>query len=146
MFSSSIAGAYHKEIKRLAVAENTHRSNLDALDQALTERQANKVPKLRKVAMESEGVLQAALQAAWTAHRQYWQHRREQMIPEVEKIASILRCFDLVSKAAGAASIHPARTFLESCPVESVEIITDDGVPTDSPDSAVLEDYLGSWR
>lgn len=146
MFDSNKASAYHKEIKRLAAAESSHRDNLDALDQALTERQANKVPKLRKAAMESEGALQAALQAATIAHRQYWQHRREQMIPELERIAAILRRFDLVSKAAGDASIHPARTVLESCPVAGVEIITDDGVPADSPDSAVLEDYLGSWR
>ncbi len=146
MFDRDKASAYHKEIKRLAAAENVHRSNLDALDQALTERQAGKVPKLRKAAMESEGTLQAALQAAASAHRQYWQHRREQMIPELERVAAILRRFDLIARAAGDASIHPARTVLECCPVANMEIVTDDGVPTDGPDSAVLEDYLGSWR
>lgn len=146
MFDSNKASAYHKEIKRLAAAENIHRGNLDALDKALTERQANQVPKLRKAAMESEGALQAALQAAHSAHRQYWQHRREQMIQELERIAPILRRFDLTSKAAGDASIYPSRTVLESWPLASVEIITDDGVPADSPDSAVLEDYLGYWR
>jgi hypothetical protein len=146
MFDSNKASAYHKKIKLLAGAENAHRSNLDALDKALAERQANQVPRLRKAAMETESALQAILQAASSAHRQYWQHRREQMIQEVEHIASILRRFDLISKAAGDASIHPARTVLESCSVVCAEIINEDGVPTEGPDSAILEDYLGSWK
>lgn len=146
MFDSNIASAYHKEIKRLATAETVHRSNLDALDKALAERQANQVPKLRKAAMGSESALQAVLQAASSAHRQYWQRRREQMIQEIEQTASVLRRFDLISKAAGDASIHPARTVLESCLVVSAEIINEDGVPTEGPDSALLEDYSGSWK
>lgn len=146
MFQKSPADRYHADIERLQKAEKHHREALDALDAALQARQAAQVTPLRLACQKSESALLEALQAATDAHRLYWSVRRLALIPELWATAQLMRKYDAICRAGGDMTAHPARTMIESRETSPEDIVDADGVPTEAPDCALLDDYRGSWR
>ena len=149
-----LAKAYTNACKSLAKAEVLHRENLDRLDAALQAKQAHHVTLLRRDCAKTEGDCIAALDDALNAHRQYWTARRDALKPELDAAALVLAEFDALAKLAGDRSAHPAKAYLEGraiagfsgANVLAQDVLATDGVPTEEPDSALLEDFRGSWR
>lgn len=148
MFEKSLADRYDAAVKRLQKAEVAHRKNLDALDAALQARQAHQVTPLRQSCEKSERELQEALQAAAAAHRAYWTNRRDDLRDELDQAAVVIAEFNALARLAGDMSANPALQRLQAIAIEAppVDVLVDDGVPTEAPDCALLDDYRGSWR
>lgn len=149
MFAKSFADRYHGSIKKLAPAEKKHRAALDALDAALQAHQAAKVPGLRRAAGESEQQLADALEAATLAHRQYWQSRRDALLPEIESFAEVAHRFNRLSVLCGDHSAGPAMIRLQNAMIPGagqIDLETGDGVPAEPPDSELLEDFRCCWK
>lgn len=149
MLAKSDADRYHKGIKKLAPAETKHRAALDALHEALQAHQAAKVPGLRRAAAESERELEEVLEAATLAHRQYWQNRRDALLPEIDNFARLAHQFNFLSVLCGDRSTNPTLLRLQNALIPGageINLETGDGVPSEPPDSELLEDYVGAWK
>lgn len=146
---------YHRAVKRLEAAEREHRANLERLADALERREAGKVPPLRRDCEKTERALIDALQAAHQAHRSYWQARCDALRPELDAAAVLIAEFNACARAAGDLTTNPALSYLQNRAIVGITgenvaaqgVLSDaDGVPTDAPDSALIEDQLGVWR
>ena len=155
MFSrKTTADAYCAAAKALSKAEATHRANLDRLDQALIDREAAKVPALRRDCEKSEVALKDALHEAHQAHRAYWAERRDALRDDLDRAALAIAEFDALALLAGDRAPHPALRYLQNRAVQGhtgqnlldQDVLATDGVPQEAPDSALLEDELGAWR
>lgn len=149
MFAKSFADRYHGSIKKLAPAEKKHRAALDALDAALQAHQAAKVPGLRRAAGESEQQLADTLEAAALAHRQYWQSRRDALLPDIERFARLAHEFNRLAVLCGDRSANPVVQQLQAAMIPGageIDVETGDGVPPEPPDCELLEDYRGAWK
>ena len=149
-FAKSYSGA----VKKLGQAEIWHRENLDRLDAALKDKQARQVTHLRRDCAKSEADLIVALDAANDAHRHYWLARRDALRPQLDAAAVLLAEYSALAKLAGDRSTNPAGVYLQQRAIDGYsaanlltqDVLAIDGVPQEPPDSAVLEDYRGSWR
>lgn len=147
MFEKKPADTYHKAIQRLKKAEDAHRAHLNALEAAHQARNPSVITKARKAAEAGERDLAEALQAAADAHRAYWRERRAALVPELQRMAHVIRRFNRIAVCAGDPSNNPARTLLETVsPILDDDITDDAGVPIEPPDSALLDDERGVWR
>lgn len=148
------AKGYTAAVKSLTKAEVLHRENLDRLDEALKAKQAHQVTHLRRDAAKTEADLVAALDAASDAHREYWTARRDALKPELDSAALVIAEYNALAKLAGDHNAHPAASYLQQKAIDGrsaanlleQDVLATDGVPQEPVDSAVLEDYRGSWR
>lgn len=146
------AERYHAAIKRLSKAEQQHRKNLEALAQAISARASSQTGSLRRECERTESELSDALQAARAAYRCYWIHRRDAMQDELCEAARVIATYNVLARLAGDVSATPALTRLQNLAIyghpgaDVVGLCDADGVPTDAPDSALLEDERGAWR
>ncbi len=147
MTASRTVRAYRKAIEALQAAERTHSQNIDDLDAALTAKNAKGVYRLREIVRKSETALIEALDTACGAHGAYWRERLETLRPVAIKSAVVLRAYDAIARCVGNAQPEPHRVvMLDVALVKPDELINDDAVPTEQPDSAVLDDLIGCWR
>lgn len=148
------AESYCAEVKRLAKAEQAHRKNLEALNQAIVERASSQTGFLRRDCEKTETALAEALTAACLAHRGYWQGRRDALRDELHQASLVIAEYDALSRLAGDASATPALTHLQALAAEGrtaanlidQDVLATDGVPQEAPDCALLEDERGAWR
>lgn len=147
MDSTSYATAYDRAVKRLNKAEATHRQRVGALESALERAEASKVPGLRKDCEKSERELSEALQTAFEAHRAYWVCRRDQLRDEFTDMAVVIAEYNAMARVAGDTSVNPGLQLLQNILIttRSVEPLVED-VPSDPPDSDLLEETRGIWR
>ena len=155
MFEKSPADRYASAAKALTKAEAAHRKNLDLLREAREARQAHQVTPSRRDCEKSEGALKDALQAAGDAHRAYWSQRRDALHDEMKRIAIVLAEYNALARLAGDHAPHPAQRHLQTLEIDGITAANmlaagvlgeDSGIPQESPDSALLEDELGTWR
>ncbi|TVT61097.1 MAG: hypothetical protein FHK80_00805 [Azoarcus sp. PHD] len=147
MTATRTVRAYRKAIEALQAAERTHNRNTDELDAAFTAKDAKSVYSLREVVRKSETALIEALDTACRAHGAYWRERLEIIRPEAIRAAAVLRAYDAIARCTGNTQPEPHRiVMLDVALVKPDALINDDAVPTEQPDSAVLDDLLGCWR
>lgn len=148
MFAKTPTKVYHSGIEKLSRAEAAYRHALEALQTALDQRRANDVPGLRKKAATAELELRAALTAASIAWGDYWRQRRAEIEPSLHEAARHIRQYNALCRVTRDGGTTPGQTFIQNLLIESVpvDLLDDSGVPAESPDSAVLEDYKGDWR
>ncbi len=148
MFSAkSPAKQYHAHAARLDKAEAAFRQAVEALQLALEQRRAADVPGLRKKAAAAEGELRLALAAAHASWASYWHHRAEVMVPELQHAAAVIRRHDAIRHVVGSTVVGPALAIIQSQSASTPpDLIDDDAVPTDAPDSDALENFKGCWR
>lgn len=150
----SAPDVYQGAVKALTKAEAAHRKNLDALYQAREARNAAQVTPLRRDCEKSERALQDALGEAHAAHRSYWAERRDALRDELDRASLAIAEFDALALLAGDRAPHPALRYLQNRAIQGhtgpnlldQNVLATDGIPQESPDSALLEDELGAWR
>lgn len=148
------ADRYEAAAEALTKAETAHRKNLDLLREAREARNAAKVTPLRRDCEKSEGALKDALHEAHQAHRAYWAERRDALRDELDRASLAIAEYDALALLAGDRAPHPALRYLQNRAVQGhtgpnlldQDVLATDGVPQESPDSALLEDELGAWR
>ena len=140
---------YHAAMAKLAKAEKRHRDALDALDAALAEKRAHDVPGLRKAAAATEAEIKIALEAATLAHRTYWRSRRIELEPRLREAGALMHRYDRLARVEGIRLTSPALARIQAFYADAgpqPDIVDDDAVPIDPPDSELLGNYMGSWR
>lgn len=154
MFEKSPADRYASAAKQLTKAEAAHRRSLDLLREAREARQAHQVTPLRRDCEQSERALKDALHEAHQAHRAYWTERRDALRDDLDRASLAIAEYDALALLAGDRAPHPALRYLQNRATQGhtgqnllyQEVLATDGVPQESPDSALLEDELGAWR
>lgn len=148
------AGRYEAAATALTKAEAAHRANLDDLYAAREARAATRLTPTRARCAKSERELQDALHAAHEAHRAYWTERRDALRDELDRASLAIAEYDALALLAGDRAPHPALRYLQDRALRGhtgpnlldQDVLANDGVPQESPDSALLEDELGAWR
>lgn len=143
--TKSAASQYFLAQKALEAKEVAHQRNLDALDSALEQREADKVPGLRRKCAESEDELSLALSVAHGAWLAYWKIELDALIPDLRSLARSMRRFDEIRSIMGITSCR-ASSLMEAMEIPKEGVISADGIPSEAPDSDLLGDYRGCWR
>lgn len=147
MTPAACAKKYHESVKTLALAEKRHSENVDLLHQAAAAKKATEVYRLRSIVRDSEAVLIEKLNAACLAHTLYWRSRLEVLRADALRAVFILRTYDTVARLTGDPVGEPHKTLmLEVKAVSPDQVVNDDGVSHEGPDSEMLNDYMGNWR
>jgi hypothetical protein len=140
------AEIYRSAVQNLDAAERAYMAAVDALDRA--GRDARTLERARRNCEDAEGALLRALDTAHTAHRSYWRGRRDELREELDQAAFVIAEFNAFARLAGDLTTNPAMQILQAAVITTppAEPFVDDGVPTEAPDSAALEDFRGCWR
>lgn len=148
------ADRYEAAAQALTKAEAAHRANLDDLYAAREARAATRLTPTRARCAKSERELQDALHAAHEAHRAYWTERRDALRDDLDRASLAIAEYDALALLAGDRAPHPAQRYLQDRALRGhtgpnlldQDVLANDGVPQEAPDSALLEDELGAWR
>lgn len=147
MTPDACAKAYRKAIAALELAEKRHSENIDLLDQAATAKKAAEVFRLRPSVRDSESALGEKLDSACAAHSAYWRARLEVLQADAVRAAFILRTYDAVARLAGHPMGEAHKSILLGvAAIAPDQVVNDDAIPHEQPDSQLLEDYRGNWR
>ena len=140
------ADDYHAALGALESAELSYRGTLGELALARSEHAGSKVTACRLDAERRETALKNALQLATRLHREYWQGRLQEMLPDVRAAAEVFGRYNRIASATGILGHNPAAVFcvdVAACRFDD-EIIQD--VPIEGPDSELLGEAMGIWR
>jgi len=144
-----MAARYHAAMGAFEKSEKRYQAALDALDAAISERRATDVPSLRKAVGRAELELKTALVAASAAHVAYWRGRRLELEPQLRQAGALMHRYDRLARAEGIRSVNPALAHIQSFFADAgpqPDIIDNDAVPIEPPDSELLGDSMGAWR
>lgn len=142
------ADAYLAGIAKLEKAERQYQQALDNLQAGIDQRRASDVPGLRRKASEAEQAVVDALQAAGAGWFEHWRSRAAALEPQLREAAMVMHRYNAICKVIGMGGAVPAQSFIQTALISPppVDLLDDSGVPTEAPDSALLEDFKGAWR
>lgn len=142
------ADAYQAGIAKLEKVERHYQQALDNLQSGIDQRRASDVPALRRKAAEAEQAVIDALQVASTGWFEHWRSRAVAIEPKLREAAITMHRYNAICKVIGMGGAVPAQSFVQAALISPppVDLLDDSGVPTEAPDSALLEDFKGAWR
>lgn len=142
------ANVYQAGIAKLEKVEILYQQALDNLQAGIDQHRASDVPGLRRKVAETEQAVIDALQAAGSGWFEHWRARAVALEPQLLEAAITMQRYNAFCKVIGIGGAVPAQSFIQTALISplAVDLFDDSGVPTEAPDSALLDDFKGVWR